>query len=148
METDKVHIAPWPYFAEDEIEAVRAVLESGQVNYWTGKQCTLFEEEFASYCDVSHAITLANASVGLDLAMRALGIGAGDEVIVTPRSFFASAGAIVLSGATPIFADVDRDSQNITVESMASVMTPRTKAILMCAPCGMAVRYGSVSVTR
>jgi dTDP-4-amino-4,6-dideoxygalactose transaminase len=130
MEADKVRIAPWPYFAEDEMEAVRAVLESGQVNYWTGKQCTLFEEEFASYCDVSHAVTLANASVGLDLAMRALGIGAGDEVIVTPRSFFASAGAIVLSGATPIFADVDRDSQNITVESMASVMTPRTKAIL------------------
>ena len=130
MEEKQLRIAPWPYFAEDEVEAVLAVLASGKVNYWTGEECSRFEAEFAKYCGCEFGIAVANGSVGLELAIRALGIGPGDEIIVTPRSFFASAGSIVLSGATPIFADVDRDSQNITAESVASVITDRTKAVL------------------
>ena len=109
----------WPLFAADEIEAASEVLRSGKVNYWTGEHGRQFEQEFAAYCGSAHGVAVANGSVGLDVALHVLGIGSGDEVIVSPRSFFASAGAIALSGATPVFADVDLDSQNITVESIS-----------------------------
>lgn len=120
----------WPEFFQDDIEAVQEVLRSGKVNYWTGDQCTRFEEEFAWACGVNHAVALANGTVALELALKVLGVGPGDEVIVTPRSFFASASAIVLQGAKAVFADVDRHSQNITAASIAPVVTPRTKAII------------------
>ena len=122
--------APWPSFTEEEAHAVQQVLLSNRVNYWTGEECKAFENEFAAFVGVSHAIALMNGTVALDLALNALGIGPGDEVVVTPRSFMASASCIALAGATPIFADVDEDSQNITAESIRAVLTPRTKAIL------------------
>lgn len=129
---DKVRTFPlWPSFDPDEIEAVRRVLESGKVNYWTGEEGHCFEKEFAEFHGVKHAVALANGTVALELALRALGIGPGDEVIVTPRTFIASASCIVLVGAVPVFADVDRDSQNITAESIRNVLTPRTKAIIV-----------------
>ena len=77
----------WPSFGPDEIEAVRAVLDSGRVNYWTGEEGRRFEEEYASSLGVAHAIGLANGTVALELPLRMWGIGPGDEVIVTPRSF-------------------------------------------------------------
>jgi len=120
----------WPSFDLDEIDAVDKVLRSGKVNYWTGEEGTAFEQEFAAFHGVKHAIALANGTVALELALRVLGIGPGDEVIVTPRSFIASASCIVLQGAHPVFADVDRDSQNITVESIRRVLSPQTKAII------------------
>lgn len=133
---------PWPYFADDEIEVTAMVLRSGKVNYWTGEQGRLFEKEFAAYCGSAYGVAVANGSVGLDIALHVLGIGSGDEVIVSPRSFFASAGAIALSGATPVFADVDLDSQNITLESISACLSPRTRAILCVHlngwPCDMA----------
>lgn len=122
--------APWPHFGDDEIAAVERVLRSGKVNYWTGEQNSQFEAEFAAQFGAPHAIALGNGTLALDLAMIALGIGAGDEVVVTPRSYFASTSSVVLAGATPVFADVDPDSQNITAESIARVMTPRTRAIM------------------
>ena len=122
--------SPWPAFEQDEIRAVLGVLESGKVNQWTGIEVISFEEEFAQYLGVRHAIALANGSVALDIALTILGIGPGDEVIVTPRSFVASAGCIVLRGATPVFVDVDRDSQNIAVEAVESAISPRTKAVI------------------
>lgn len=121
---------PWPFFEEDEISAVLNVLKSGKVNQWTGTEVTSLEKEFAQYLGVGHAIALANGSVALDVALSVLGIGPGDEVIVTPRSFMASAGCIVLRGATPIFVDVDPDSQNITVEAVEGAVTPKTKAVI------------------
>lgn len=134
--------SPWPSFTEEEADAVRAVLLSNRVNYWTGEQCRAFEEEFAAWSGCAHAIALANGSVALDLALRALDIGPGDEVVVTPRSFFASAACIVNAGAVPVFAEVDRDSQNITAESIRAVLTPRTRALLCVHlagwPCDMA----------
>ena len=120
----------WPYFSQDEIDAVTRVLHSGKVNYWTGEEGRSFEKEFAAFHGVRHAVALANGSVALELALRVFGIGQGDEVIVTPRSFIASASCIVLQGATPVFADVDRESQNITAESIRKVITPRTKVII------------------
>jgi dTDP-4-amino-4,6-dideoxygalactose transaminase len=134
--------SPWPSFTTEEAEAVSRVLLSNQVNYWTGQECREFEREFAAWCNVSHAVALTNGTVALELAMRALGIGAGDEVVVTPRTFVASASAIVAVGAMPVFADVDADSQNITAETVARVLTPRTRAVLCVHlagwPCDMA----------
>ncbi len=125
-----IQFAPWPYFAPDEIEAAAAVLRSGKVNYWTGEEGRKFEREFADFCGCRHAVALANGTVALEAALRALGIGAGDEVITTSRTFVASASCAVAVGARPVIADVDADSQNITAETIRKVLTPRTKAII------------------
>lgn len=109
---------------------MQAVLLSGRVNYWTGEEGREFEREFAAWCQASHAVALANGTVAIDLALEVLGIGPGDEVIVTSRTFLASASCIVNAGARPVFADVDRDSQNITAATIARVLTSRAKAIL------------------
>lgn len=122
--------APWPHFEEDEIEAAVRVLRSGRVNYWTGEEGRLFEKEFATFAGCEYAVAVANGSVALELALYALGIGEGDEVVVTSRTFVASASSVVLRGAKPVFADVDPNSQNITAESVRAVLTPRTKAII------------------
>lgn len=121
---------PWPYFSEDEIEAVTRVLKSGKVNYWTGEEGHLFEKEFAESVGCTYGVAVANGSVALELALMALGIGHGDEVVVTPRTFIASASCIVIRGAKPVFADVDLDSGNISAESINAVLTPKTKAII------------------
>lgn len=122
--------SPWPSFTQEEADAVSRVVLSNKVNYWTGQECREFEKEFAAWCELPYAIALSNGTVALDLALKALGIGAGDEVIVTARTFLASVSAIVTAGATPVFADVDRDSQNITPETVARVISPRSKAII------------------
>lgn len=120
----------WPAYGEDEIEAVAETLRSGRVNQWTGDKVKRFEQAFAARFDMPHAIALANGSVALELALLSLGIGPGDEVIVTPRSFVASSSCVSLVGATPVFADVDLNSQNITAETISVRITPRTKAII------------------
>lgn len=122
--------SPWPSFTEKEADAVRDVLLSNKVNYWIGNEGRLFEQEFAAWAGCGYAIALANGTVALDAALQALGIGAGDEVIVTPRTFLASASSIVNSGAIPIFADVDKESQNITAETIRPVLSRRTRAII------------------
>lgn len=122
--------SPWPCYSEEEANAVRDVLLSNKVNYWTGQECREFEREFAQFADSEYAIALANGTVALDLALKALGIGEGDEVVVTPRTFLASASSIVNARAVPVFADVCRDSQNITPETVRKVITPRTRAIV------------------
>jgi len=122
--------SPWPSFSEEEANAVRDVILSNKVNYWTGRECREFEKEFAAWADSEHAVALANGTVALDLALQALGIGAGDEVVVTPRTFLASVSSIVNADAIPVFADVDSESQNITAETIRAVLTPRTRAII------------------
>jgi len=120
----------WPAFTEEEAAAVSSVLLSNKVNYWTGGEGRQFEKEFAAFTGSGYAVALANGTVALDLALKALGIGAGDEVIVTPRTFIASVSSIVNVGAHPVFADVDADSQNITADTIRQVVGARTKAIL------------------
>ena len=120
----------WPFYADDEISAVTALLRSGRVNQWTGPDVFAFEKECAERFGGGRAIALANGSVALELALRAFGIGPGDEVIVSPRSFVASASCVRLVGATPVFADVDPDSGNVTAQSIASVLSERTRAII------------------
>jgi dTDP-4-amino-4,6-dideoxygalactose transaminase len=124
-------LPPWPYFEADEIEAVRAVLASGKVNYWTGVECKSFEAEFARYVGSKHAIALANGSVALELALHALGIGPGDDVIVPARSFMATASCVVLRGARPVFADVDPVSGNISAQTLSAALTPATRAAIV-----------------
>ncbi len=138
----------WPRFEADEIAAVSRVLDSGKVNYWTGDEGKNFECEFSGYLGVPYAIAISNGTVALELILRALGIGPGDEVIVTPRSFVASASVVLWQGATPVFADIDRDSGNLDPESVARMVTPKTKAILAVHlagwPCDMA-RLGKIA---
>jgi dTDP-4-amino-4,6-dideoxygalactose transaminase len=124
------NFSSWPSFSKQEIDAVSDVLSSNQVNYWTGSQCRDFELEFAQFCNTRHAVSLANGTLALDLALKALDIKPGDEIIVTSRTFIASVSAIINIGAIPIFADVDLDSQNITPESVRNQITKNTKAIL------------------
>ena len=121
---------PWPSFTHQEADAVSKVLLSNKVNYWTGQECREFEKEFAQFARAQYAVALANGTVALDVALKALGIGAGDDVIVTSRTFLASASSIVTAGANPIFADVEPDSQNISRRTIEAVITPNTKAII------------------
>ncbi len=123
-------LSPWPHFEADEIEAATAVLRSGKVNYWTGNECKDFEREYAAAVGATHAIAVSNGSLTLEMALRALGVGPGDDVIVTPRSFMASVSCVVMVGAHPVWADVDRDSGNLTAATIAAALTPQTKAVI------------------
>ena len=122
--------APWPYYAPDEVEAAVRVLSSGKVNYWTGEEARLFEREYAAHVGCAHAVALANGTVALELALASLEIGPGDEVVVPSRTFIATASCAVMRGATPVIADVDPVSQNLTADTIRSVLSPRTKAII------------------
>ena len=122
--------APWPYFDEDEIEAALRVLRSGKVNYWTGEEGRQFEREFAEFTGCKHAIALSNGTVALELALRVLGVGPGDEVITTARTFIASASCAAVLGGRPVAADVDRESRNLTAETIRQKISLRTKAIV------------------
>ena len=128
--------------AEDEIEAAAAVLRSGRINYWTGEENRRFEEEFARKTQSRYAVALANGTLALELALHAIGLEAGDEVVVPARSFFATAGCVVRMGGRPVFADVDADTQNVSAETVAAAMSPRTRAVICVHlaghPCDMA----------
>jgi dTDP-4-amino-4,6-dideoxygalactose transaminase len=123
-------LAPWPFYCTDEIDAAARVLRSGRVNYWTGDEGRKFESEYAKHCGVAHALAVTNGTAALELALYGLGIGPEDEVVVPARTFVATAAAVALCGATPVVADIDPFSQNITAETAAAVLSPRTRAII------------------
>ena len=122
--------SPWPSYDQEEKQAVLSVLDSNQVNYWTGNQARQFEQEFAAYFGCEYAVAVMNGTVALDLCWHALALPAGSEVIVTSRTFLASVSSIVLAGLMPVFADVDADTQNISAETIRKLITPDTSAIL------------------
>ena len=126
-----LHKTRWPVHAEDEINAVREILLSGRTNYWTGSRCREFEKEYADYVGTKYAVAVMNGTVALEAALNALDIHHGDEVITSCRTFIASASAVVMCGATPVLADVDLVSQNITAETIEPCITPRTRAIIV-----------------
>lgn len=133
--------SPWPCFTEQEVTAVSEVLRSNKVNYWTGQEGRLFEQEFAQFCHSQYAVAVANGTLALDLALQVLDISKGDEVIVTSRTFIASVSSIINAGAIPVFADVELNSQNISARTIKAVLSKKTKAI-MCVhlagwPCEM-----------
>lgn len=121
---------PWPSFSQEEADIVSRLLLSNRVNYWTGDECREFEREFAVWAGTDYAIALMNGTVAIEAALIALGIGKGDEVIVTSRTFIASVSSIVNVGAIPVFADVSLDSQNITPETIREKISQKTKAII------------------
>ena len=120
----------WPCFTKEELVAVQDVLSSNKVNYWTGEVCREFEKEFALWSESKYAITLANGTLALDAALKALGVSTGDEVIVTSRTFIASVSSIINAGAVPVFVDIDRSSQNITSNTIHAAINKKTKAIV------------------
>ncbi|MDI4480148.1 DegT/DnrJ/EryC1/StrS aminotransferase family protein [Moraxella osloensis] len=122
--------SPWPSFTQEEADAVSQVLLSNKVNYWTGTECREFEKEFAAWAGTDYAVALANGTLALDVALQAMGIGEGDDVIVTPRSFIASVSTVVNAGAMPVFADVDSNTGNISATTIAPKITDKTKAII------------------
>lgn len=124
------NFSPWPSFTTEEASAVEAVLLSNKVNYWTGNETRFFEREFSAWTSSKYAVALSNGTLALDLALKGLGIGSGDEVIVTPRTFIASVSCVVNAGAIPVFADLDPESGNISAESISRVLTPKTKAVI------------------
>ena len=123
-------ISPWPVYSAEEIDAVSNVLMSGNVNFWTGSECKNFEREFALFVESKFAIALANGTVALETALVALGLGSGDEVIVTSRTFIASVASILSVGAIPVFADVEVCSQNISARTVEKALSSRTRAII------------------
>lgn len=136
--------SPWPSFTQEEADAVSRVLLSNKVNYWTGTECREFEKEFAAWAGCEYAIALGNGTLALDVALKALGVGEGDEVITTSRTFLASASAIVTAGANPVFADVDLNSQNITAETINAVVTKKTKAVIVVHLAGMPAEMDAI----
>ena len=122
--------SPWPSFTPEESDAVHGVVLSNKVNYWTGTETREFEKEFAAWCETRYAVALSNGTLALDVALKALGIGPGDEVVVTPRTFIASISCVVNAGATPVFADVEADSGNISAKTILRVLTSKTKAVI------------------
>lgn len=121
----------WPNFSEEAILAVEKVLRSGKVNYWTGNKGREFEEKFAAWQGSKYAISVSNGTAALHVALTALGIGPGDEVIVPSYTFIASSFSIVQAGAIPRFADVNIDDHCISVESAEKLVNERTKAIMV-----------------
>ncbi|WPC68129.1 DegT/DnrJ/EryC1/StrS aminotransferase family protein [Rhodoferax ferrireducens] len=122
--------SPWPSFTVEEADAVRDVVLSNRVNYWTGNECRAFEKEFATWTGTQHAVALSNGTLALDVALKTLGIGPGDEVVVTPRTFIASVSCVVNAGATPVFADVEQESGNLSAATIAKVLTSATRAVI------------------
>lgn len=138
------NFAPWPCFTEEEAEAVKRVVLSNKVNYWTGIEGREFEKEFATWSGVEYAVALGNGTLALDVALKAIGVGVGDDVIVTPRTFLASVSSVVTAGANPVFSDVDLNSQNITAETIKAVLTPATKAVIVVHLAGMPAEMDSI----
>lgn len=134
----------WPSFSTDEIDAAARVLRSGKVNYWTGDEGRCFEREFAAHVGCRHAVALANGTLALELALNVLDIGPGDEVVVPSRTFIATASCVVARGAIPVVADVDRDSQNLTAETVRAVLSSKTKAIVAVHLAGWPCEMGSL----
>lgn len=130
--------SPWPCYTPEEAEAVSRVLLSNRVNYWTGDETRCFEKEFASWVGAEYGIALANGTLALEVAVRAFDLRPEDEVVVPSRTFIATASAVVTAGARPVFADVDRETQGLSAETIERAITSRTKGIVVVHLAGMA----------
>jgi dTDP-4-amino-4,6-dideoxygalactose transaminase len=110
-------------------EAIERVLDSER--YILGPEVSAFEQEFAAYCGAEHGVGVANGTDAITIALRAMGVGPGDEVVVPSFTFYASAEAIPPTGATPVFCDIDPETYCVTAETVRAVLTPRTKAVIV-----------------
>ena len=120
----------WPAPGDAEVAAVEGVVRSGRINYWTGEEGRSLEREYAELTGHAHALGVANGTLALELGLRALCVGPGDEVVVPARTFIATAGAVVATGATPVVCDIDSDAGLMTAETVERVLSPRTRAVI------------------
>lgn len=120
----------WPAYSKKEIDLITKITKSGRVNQWTGEYVKKFEKKYSSYFNLKYSVAVSNGTVGLEAAIYALNLKKNSEVIVTPRSFIASASVVLKMGHKPIFSDIDIYSQNIELEQILKVVTKKTKAII------------------
>lgn len=120
----------WPCFDEQEVKAVEKVVRSGNWGRLSGTEVAALESEFARLQNAQYAIGVTNGTTALEVALQALGIGAGDEVIVPAYTFVATATCVITANAIPVFADIDLETFNLDLDSVYSKITPRTKAII------------------
>ena len=130
VDTEHVEFIPFsrPCISELEVNEVVETLRSGWLT--TGPRCKTFEKRFAEYVGTGHAVSVSSCTAGLHLALLALGIGEGDEVITSPMTFAATVNMIVHAGATPVFADIDRETRQITPDSISRCISERTRLII------------------
>ncbi len=117
-----------PSISEAEIAAVAEVLRSGWIT--TGPNCSAFEEDFQNYCRAAGAVALSSATAGMHLALKAYGIGPGDEVITPSLTWVSTVNLITLAGATPVFADIDKDTLMVSADTVSPLLSARTKLII------------------
>src|SRR3954469_25720917 len=122
--------AKWPIHDEAEEQAVLRVLHSGKWGKLEGTEVATFEKGFAEYHQAKHGIAVVNGTVSLRIALLAAGIQAGDEVIIPPFTFLATASAVVEANAVPVFVDIDAGTFNIDIAQFERAITPRTRAII------------------
>jgi perosamine synthetase len=134
----------WPQYGDEEYAAVNRVIRSNQI--FADAEVRKFEQQYAEYLECSHALGVGNATQGLHLALAALNIGIGDEVIVTPYSWISSASCILMQNAVPIFCDIERESFGIDPEGIESKITNRTKAIVVVHMFGYPAKMAEISV--
>jgi perosamine synthetase len=138
----KINWPTWPkYTLEHELAVVR-VIRSNQL--FAAQEVLAFEQEFSAYVNSSHAIGVGNATQGLHLALAALGVGTGDEVIVTPYSWISSASCVLMQNAVPIFVDIESDSFGICPEALKRAITPQTKAVILVHMFGLASQVKTI----
>ena len=120
----------WPRHSTKEIQLVNKIIKSGRVNQWTGEYVNKFEKKFCKYFNLNYSLAVANGTVGLEAAINSFNLNKGSEIVVTPRSFIASASSVLKMGFKPVFSDVDLNSQNIELDNIKKVITKKTKAII------------------
>ena len=127
----------WPQYEKDEVNIVNKIITSGKVNYWTGNYGKIFEKKFAKFANSKFALSISNGTHALEIALKSIGIEKGDHVIVSSKSFIASASCVLSVNATPIFSDIDLNSQNISLTNIKDCITKKTKAIILVHLAGM-----------
>jgi dTDP-4-amino-4,6-dideoxygalactose transaminase len=149
MDKSQIKIPKWPQWDNEEKDILNDVIDSG--NWWagspsnhSGKHYWLFQKEFAEFCEVNHAFAVTNGTHALEVALLALNVGLGDEVIVPDMTFFASASCVIACNAIPIFAEIRKDTFNIDEEKIESLITERTKAIIVVHLGGMPAKIDTI----
>lgn len=120
----------WPQYSKEEIKSVSSVLKSGNVNYWTGRFCLLFEKNFSKYHKIKYCVSVNSGTSALDCAIKSLNLKKGSEIMTTPRSYYTSAASIVNAGMKPRFIDISKNSQNIDPQIFEEMITKKTKALI------------------
>ena len=121
----------WPFITDKMCSEVNKILKSGKLNQWNNNKVNEFEKKFSEYINSNYAVAVFNGTVALELCIKTLDLKLNDEVIVTPRTFIASGSCCAWLGLKPVFVDVDINSQNITLDSIKSAITEKTKAVIL-----------------